>query len=396
MPRLSQLFTFLGIVSLVLGSAHYYVYNRLAQHLLLGSGARITLAALLLGLLLLSVAMMPLNRLLPREYASPLAWVVFTWMGTLLILVLVFAASDLLHLAVVRPLLHPQQWDPARRELFTRWLGVGTLGVAGGLVGLSLWEGLRKVGVRQQAVTLQTLPPELHGLRIVQLTDLHIGATIDGDWLRGIVAQTNALSPDIVAITGDLVDGSVDELHQHVAPLRDLRAPHGVFFVTGNHEYFSGADAWIAYLSGIGLRVLRNERVTVYPGDSGHGIDIAGIDDFAGRRLPGHGPDFVKALAHRDSQRPLILLAHQPLAITEAAAHGVDLQLSGHTHGGQMWPWRYLVLLQQPYVAGLHQHNSRTQIYVSSGTGYWGPPMRLGTTAEITDITLQAAGGGLS
>ena len=387
MPRLSQLATFLGILTLVLGSAHYYVYSRLVQHLGLVDGGRIMVAVVLAGLLLLSVAMMPLNRTLPREFASPLAWVVYTWMGSLLILVLVFAASDVLHLAI-NPLLHP---DPQRRELLARWLGLGTLGVAGGLVGLSLWEGLRKVGVRPQAVTLKTLPSALSGLRIVQLTDLHIGSTIDGDWLRGVVAQTNALNPDIIAITGDLVDGSVDELHMHVAPLRDLRARHGVFFVTGNHEYFSGAPAWISYLGTLGVRVLRNERVTIYPGDSGHGIDIAGVDDFAGHRLPGHGPDFAKALGQRDSDRPLILLAHQPLAITEAAAHGVDLQLSGHTHGGQMWPWRYLVLLQQPYVAGLYQHpGSNTQIYVSTGTGYWGPPMRLGTTAEITDITLHA------
>ena len=393
MPRLYQFAIFLGIVSLVLGTGHYYVYSRLVQQLALAGGARIALGALLGGLLLLSVAMMPLNRTLPRELASPLAWVVYTWMGTLLIMVLVFAAGDILHLAA-RPLMGLGDWDPQRRALFTRWLGLGTLGVAGGLVGLSLWEGLRKVGVRQQAVTLKTLPPELHGLRIVQLTDLHIGSTIDGDWLRRVVAQTNALDADIIAITGDLVDGSVDELHPHVAPLSELRARHGVFFVTGNHEYFSGAPAWIAHLATLGVRVLRNERITVYPGASGHGIDIAGVDDFAGRRLAGHGPDFVKALGGRDSDRPLILLAHQPLAITEAAAHGVDLQISGHTHGGQMWPWRYLVLLQQPYVAGLYLHpGSKTQIYVSTGTGYWGPPMRLGTTAEITHITLHAEAG---
>lgn len=197
--------------------------------------------------------------------------------------------------------------------------------------------------------------------------------------------RTNALEPDVIAITGDLVDGTVEDLREHVAPLAGLRAKHGVYFVTGNHEYYSGVDAWIAELSRIGVRVLRNERVEIRVGDDA--IDLAGVDDFSARRVPGHGPDLKRALEGRDPARELILLAHQPRAIEEASRLGVGLQLSGHTHGGQIWPWTYLVYLQQPYVSGLHRHGD-AQVYVSRGTGYWGPPMRLGADAEITKLTL--------
>src|SRR5207244_387356 len=154
------------------------------------------------------------------------------------------------------------------------------------------------------------------------------------------------------------------------------------------HEYYSGVDEWTAHLETLGIRILRNELVTLHD-STNNPIDFAGVDDFASSHVPGHGPDLPKALNGRDSARPLILLAHQPAAIREAAAHQVDLQLSGHTHGGQIWPWNYFVYIQQPYVSGLHRYpNSNSQIYVSNGTGFWGPPMRLGTSAEITEITL--------
>jgi predicted MPP superfamily phosphohydrolase len=249
---------------------------------------------------------------------------------------------------------------------------------------------LGRVAVKRVAVHLRKLSPAQDGFRIVQLSDIHIGPTIGADFLAEIVRQTNELAPDIVAITGDLVDGSVADLQKGVAPLRNLRARHGVFFVTGNHEYFSGAAAWVAELGQMGIRVLRNERVTIGEGDAT--LDLAGTDDPTAHRYPdeGHGEDLAKALEDRDTSRPLVLLAHQPKTVTEAARQGVDLQLSGHTHGGQIWPFRYAVLLQQPVVAGLARFGE-TQIYVSRGTGYWGPPMRLAAPAEITEIVLRRA-----
>src|SRR5690606_38881361 len=233
---------------------------------------------------------------------------------------------------------------------------------------------------------LRGLPSELAGLTIAQLTDIHVGPTIGRAFIEDLVRRTNALEPDVIAITGDLVDGSVAELGEAVRPLGELRARHGVFFVTGNHEYYSGADEWIAFLESIGIRVLRNERVTIE--HEGAAIDIAGVDDWEAKQFGnGHGRDLRKALEGRAPERKVVLLAHQPKQIDEAAELGVDLQLSGHTHGGQIVPFNFLVRLQQPYVAGLHDHGP-TKLYVSPGTGYWGPPMRLGVAAEITRIEL--------
>jgi hypothetical protein len=182
------------------------------------------------------------------------------------------------------------------------------------------------------------------------------------------------------------VDGSVEQLREKVAPLAELRARDGVFFVTGNHEYYSGAQEWCDHLEAMGVRVLRNERVDV------RGLfELAGVDDRSAEGMaPGHKQDIPAATAGRDPSKPLVLLAHQPKAVGEAAAHGVDLMLSGHVHGGQIMPFNWLTKLDQPYVQGLYRHADKTWIYVSPGTGYWGPPMRVGTTSEITRITLRA------
>jgi hypothetical protein len=217
---------------------------------------------------------------------------------------------------------------------------------------------------------------------------MHLGPERGGDWTRQVVALTNEAQPDLVAITGDLIDGTVEELAADTAPLNDLKAPSGVFFVTGNHEYFNDTAAWLAHLPSLGMRILHNERVPIERG--GDAFDLAGVDDQSGRRYaPDHGTDIPKALAGRDPTRALVLLAHQPKVADEAAAHGVGLVLSGHTHGGQIWPWSYVVRLTQPYLRGLHDHHG-TKIYVSDGTGFWGPPMRLGTTAEVTLVTLRS------
>jgi predicted MPP superfamily phosphohydrolase len=238
-------------------------------------------------------------------------------------------------------------------------------------------------------VKLERLPKELSGLSIVQLTDVHIGPTIGKKFLEHVVERSNDAKADAIVITGDLVDGSVASLRAHVEPLAKLRARYGVFFVTGNHEYYSGVDEWLEELGRLGVKPLRNERVAL--GDA-VSIDLAGVDDASARGFgPAHGPDYAKALGGALPDRELVLLAHQPSQIVHAARAGVGLQLSGHTHGGQIWPFGALVRLNQPYVAGLHKHDARTQIYVSRGTGYWGPPMRLFCPAEITKIVLAPA-----
>jgi predicted MPP superfamily phosphohydrolase len=223
------------------------------------------------------------------------------------------------------------------------------------------------------------------------MCDMHIGELLGRVFVERVVHTANGLQPDVIAIVGDLVDGTIEELRPAIAPLADLHARHGTYFVTGNHEYYSrsGALAWMDEIDGMGIRVLRNERVCI--GDEGAQLDIAGGPDHDADLFPDDGPseDLSLALGGRDPSRAVVLLAHQPRTIHEAARLGVDLQLSGHTHGGQIWPWGQVVRLQQPFVRGLHRVGN-TQIYVSCGTGFLGPPMRLGAPAEITELILRS------
>jgi hypothetical protein len=196
------------------------------------------------------------------------------------------------------------------------------------------------------------------------------------------------MRPDLVAVTGDLVDGSVAHLANEVAPFRELRARHGVFFVTGNHDYYSGADDWVAMARSLGMRVLRNERVTI--GEAGAAFELAGVEDHHARLVSEtHAEDLPRALEGRDPARPVVLLAHDPSTFKRASALGVDLQLSGHTHGGQIFPFGLLVRLAVPFVAGLYERGG-SLLYVSRGTGFWGPPMRLLAPAEITELVIRA------
>jgi hypothetical protein len=320
---------------------------------------------------------------MPRSVNGPLGWVVFTWLGFALYLLLLAALSDAGRGIAALAGLLPQ--DPDRRQVLSRAIAAAVAGTAAfvGIGGLANASGF---DIRRVRVPLARLPRSASGYSIVQLTDVHVGPTLGREFIERIVAETNALAPDLIVITGDLVDGSVEHLREHVAPLRDLKARDGVFFVTGNHEYYSGVDEWIAHLTTLGIRVLRNERVSIGGSD---GFDLAGVDDWSGASFGhGHGPNLSRALEGRDRGRVLILLAHQPRQIYEAAHADVDLQLSGHTHGGQLFPFGLFVRLQQPYVSGFHMHEG-TGIYVSNGTGYWGPPMRVGAPAEITHIELR-------
>jgi predicted MPP superfamily phosphohydrolase len=254
------------------------------------------------------------------------------------------------------------------------------------LTAIGFFNARRTAQVKRVSIHLKALPAGLDGFRIAQISDIHVGPTIKASYLEKIVERVNALDADVVAITGDLVDGSVPELREHVAPLARLRARHGVFFVTGNHEYYSGVHAWVAELQRLGIRVLHNEHVVLQHG--GATLVLAGVPDFTGHHFdPAHVSDPAAAMAGAPADAVRVLLAHQPRTAAAAAAAGFDLQLSGHTHGGQFLPWTLFVPLQQPYTAGLHQLG-RLWVYVSRGTGYWGPPKRLGAPSEISELRL--------
>jgi predicted MPP superfamily phosphohydrolase len=277
--------------------------------------------------------------------------------------------------------------NAGRRDFLSQVLAGGAATFAIALSGWGVWSAVRPVEVKRLTVRLRKLPEALRGLRLVQLTDMHVGPTIGRNFVEDIVSKVNQLDADIVAITGDLIDGSVEELGDAVRPLGRLRAKHGTYFVTGNHEYYSGADEWLTFLLEIGVRPLRNEHVEV--GDNGASIHVAGVDDWTAHQFGnGHGADMSRALQGRDETKPVVLLAHQPVHFDQAREHGVDLQISGHTHGGQIFPFGFLTRLVQPFLSGLHRRGD-SQIYVSSGTGYWGPPMRIAAPSEITLIELE-------
>ncbi|MCL4709590.1 metallophosphoesterase [bacterium] len=276
-----------------------------------------------------------------------------------------------------------------RAAEFLQTTNLVVLGLAGLLLGYGVYQARRKPRVVEVAIPLQHLPEELHGFRIVQLSDLHVGETIKRKFVESVVAQVQQLAPDMIAFTGDLADGLVSNLRDEVAPLANLSARYGKFYITGNHEYYSGAEPWLAEVQRLGFTVLLNEHRIVQHGNCR--ILIAGVPDFgAGPFIPHHDSNPALAIANAPVADVKILLAHQPRSIFAAAEAGFDLQLSGHTHGGQLFPWNFLVPLQQPYVSGLHKHGN-TWIYVSNGTGYWGPPIRLGAPAEVTVIKLMKA-----
>jgi predicted MPP superfamily phosphohydrolase len=247
----------------------------------------------------------------------------------------------------------------------------------------------RTAAVVRVDVPIADLPPELNGFSIAQISDVHVGPTIRKPYLEAIVDVVNRLDADMVAITGDLVDGSVPELAEHVAPLTGLRSRVGSFFVTGNHEYYSGAAAWVEELRRLGLTVLMNEHVVLRRGEAV--LVVAGVTDFnAGHFDRAQRSDPQAALAGSPPGALRVLLAHQPRSADAAETAGFDLQLSGHTHGGQFLPWNFLVRLQQPFTAGLRQWR-RMWVYTSRGTGYWGPPKRFGAPSEITLLRLVPA-----
>ncbi|MET8089573.1 metallophosphoesterase [Micromonospora sp. NPDC005220] len=279
--------------------------------------------------------------------------------------------------------------DPSRRLLLARGAAIFAGFTATGVTGYGIRTALGPPQLDRVRIPLAKLPRSMDGLRIATVSDIHLGPLRGRAHTERIVAAINRLDADIVAVVGDLVDGSVAELGSAAAPLRDLRSRYGSFFVTGNHEYYSGVEEWVQEVDRLGLRVLQNRRQEIQA--RGGVLDLAGVNDLTGAGTGlAAGPDFAAALGDRDPSRPVVLLAHQPLAAKEAARYGVDLQLSGHTHGGQMVPFNLAVKLEQPVVSGLGEVDG-TKVYVTNGAGFWGPPVRVGAEPQISLVELRSA-----
>ncbi|MEU8879747.1 metallophosphoesterase [Streptomyces hydrogenans] len=438
---------FLVVVLALLALVHWYVWRRLVRDVTAPRGlARRIGTGVVIALPVLSVAALASGRAgAPFLFQQVVAWPGFLWLAVLLYLVLALAVGE-----AVRPLLsrwlarraaavpaaapvtvtapvtapvpvpertaepgtkaegepetkvepeaeteagavveskagavveRPVAPEVSRRLFVARVVGGAAAATAAGTVANGAYGVLRGPKVKRVTVPLAKLPRAAHGYRIAVVSDIHLGPILGRAHSQRIVDAINATQPDLIAVVGDLVDGTVENLGPAAEPLARLRARHGSFFVTGNHEYFSGADAWVDHVRELGMRPLRNERLEIPAG-----FDLAGVDDVAGES-EGQGPDFARALGDRDRSRAAVLLAHQPVVIDDAVAHGVDLQLSGHTHGGQLWPGNLLAELANPTVAGLERYGD-TQLYVSRGAGAWGPPVRVGAPSDITVVQL--------
>jgi hypothetical protein len=277
--------------------------------------------------------------------------------------------------------------DAQRRAVLLQGTNLAIIALAAGLTSYGVFQARRRPAIVKVDIPIDNLPQDLDGFRIVQLTDIHAGLTVTREFVQTVVDMANELEGDVVAFTGDLVDGTIDELGPHVAPMKNLRSRHGAFFVTGNHEYYSGAEAWVEEARRIGFDVLVNEHRII--SHNGRSLLLAGVTDTSGGQfIPHHASDPHTAIAGAPAADVKILLAHQPRSLHEAATAGFDLQISGHTHGGQFFPWNLAAAIGQPFIEGLHRLE-RTWIYVSKGTGYWGPPVRVGARSEITVITLR-------
>ncbi|MDT9698978.1 metallophosphoesterase [Streptomyces sp. P17] len=402
---------FVVLVLAVMVTANWYVWRRLFRDTTSGPGwVRRAGAALIAGGWLMAFGALLAERTgAPFWLQRVLAWPGFLWLALSIYLLLGLLAGE-----AVRPLLRrrlerrrpaeapvrqaepepvpaggapvtPEREGssllvaaPSRRLFVSRVIGGAAAAAAVGTVGIGTYGVLNGPSVKRVTVPLAKLPRAAHGYRIAVVSDIHLGPVLGRGFAQRVVDTINSTQPDLVAVVGDLVDGSVKDLGPAAAPLRQLKAP--AYFVTGNHEYFSGAEQWVEEVRRLGLLPLENAR-TELPW-----FDLAGVNDIAGES-EGQGPDFAKALGDRDRARACVLLAHQPVQIHDAVKHGVDLQLSGHTHGGQLWPGNLVAAGANPTLAGLERYGD-TQLYVSRGAGAWGPPTRVGAESDITVIEL--------
>lgn len=374
---------FLLVATGLVGLLHIYIGSRLLPALDLSKdGIAIGVLMLTLSTLLIPLGLFtgPLSVRLGERLATTLTWAAFITMGFFSSLLVLSVLRDLLLLPAMAFL------QDGSFLLAARDSAIAVPALALLLTALGLFNARRQPQVVEVDIPLPNLPDALHGLTITQISDIHVGPTIKRGYLERIVDRVNSLESDLIAITGDLVDGSVHELADHTRPLVGLKARLGTYFVTGNHEYYSGAAAWVEELRRLGIDVLQNQHVVLH--HEGTPFVLAGVTDFTAHHFDERQrSDPEAALAGAPSHTALkILLAHQPRSAHAAEAAGFDLQLSGHTHGGQFFPWNFFVRLQQPFTAGLNRINE-LWVYTNRGTGYWGPPKRL-RAAEITRLRL--------
>ncbi|MCY1030970.1 metallophosphoesterase [Corallococcus sp. BB11-1] len=386
MPRWLSLALFLVPVISLLAVAHVYLYRRLVRDVTARRGLRRAGIALFAGGFVGSVGARMLGAMFSSEVARTVGIVLLLWMGLVLYLLMFTLLLDVGGRLLARVRKAPEPASPRRRAFLTTGVAAGAA-VAGATVSTyGAWRAFHPPDVRDIPVRLPRLPKALEGFTLVQLTDIHIGGVLQRRFVDELVARTNALKPDLIAVTGDLVDGTVTELGRYVGGFGALKARHGAYFITGNHDYYSGADAWVAFMQGLGINVLRNRSVSI--GDAGASFDLLGVDDWSARRLGEPGYDLDAAMRGLRPERASVLLAHQPSNFEEVARRGVGLQVSGHTHGGQMFPGNVLGhLIWGEQNAGLSRLGD-SQLYVSRGCGFVGPPMRVGAPPEIARIIL--------
>lgn len=406
--ELQRLVIFLGVFTLILFTGYWYAASRLIAPFQLSQN-QLILLGIIVSVLVLTTPGAYLMSLFLRETPWQKFWsyAAFTTLGFATILVSFVIFRDLGDLVWKGSVyfsgkLQSQAVASAgsvsdlrveerisRNDFFSRFASFALLGIAGGLTAFGVYQAKKSPSVKHVRIKVKDLPAGLQGFKIAQLSDIHIGPTIKGGFLEEVVRKTNSLDPHLVAITGDLVDGTVNMLRDHVTPLRNLNSNYGTFFVTGNHEYYSGAVAWVRELENLGLKVLLNQNSLIK--HEGALLAVAGVTDYKAHTvIPGHRTDPHQAVQGTEDAHYKILLAHQPNSVFEAAKAGFHLQLSGHTHGGQYFPGNVFIYLFQKFVAGLSEWEG-TQLYVSRGTGYWGPPLRIGAPSEITLLVLEKA-----
>lgn len=391
------MFVIVGTVAIAAG--HYYLWMRLVRDVRLGETRRRVATGVIVALSIVFPGVLVFSRAVEFDTMWSVYMVGYTLMGISLLLIFWVFVLDLVRFVGQRlyriyrnrenDVPSPNGTNSTIALRWARMMAVFAIAIVAGLTTYGIVVATGLAHVERMTVKLPHLNAQLDGTKIVQLTDLHMGPTFKAPWLARLVDQVNGLQPDIVAITGDLVDGTVEGIGHQLQPLRDLQTRYGVYFVTGNHEYYSSAEPWIRYLQDMGIVVLQNEHVAIGPAQSP--LYLVGVNDWiASQSIASREKVLDQALFAIPKQSAVVLLAHQPRWIGISSQRHVDLQLSGHTHGGQIFPWHLFVHLQQPYLRGEYRVNN-TLLYVSRGAGVWGPPIRIGSAPEITELQLQRA-----